>query len=280
MYLRKNHPWNPGYAISGNTLTEGPRAKIAPGLPRKSGGNKGVPFFSPGLPRRTIMAKQPSWLVEGKSALGGYGSLGSDGYGSLGDTRTRVVDSYASGTPEAAALAAGTMDVATAIAAGKYSAQLSEAAFQSKFPSEYAAWWAKAKIGKATGTSNMTYWSIWQGKLPYRSVGNITYNYGNGRFWTAPSTGNVFGAIVDAGKDLANGVKNLACQAANSATVGVIAGIAGGPSAGGGVSAVSAACSGGGGTYVPVTPPATGGSNNMLLLLGGAALVAFIALKK
>lgn len=281
MYLRKNHPWNPGYAISDATLTEGPRAKITPGLPRKSGGNKGVPFFSPGLPRRTIMAKQPGWLVEGQAALSGYGSLGSGGYGSLGDTRTRVVDSYAAGTPEAAALAAGSIDINAAMAAGKYSETISEASFKAKYPSEHAAWYAKAKLAPSGMTE---YVSIKIGGLPYRKVGSVGWFFNGSRFWTATLSGNLIAAgasaAYEAGKDLASGIKNLACKAANSSTVGVVAGIAGGPGAGGGVSAVSAACSGGGGggTFIPPAP--TSGSNNMLLLLGGAAVIAFIALKK
>ena len=279
MYLRKNHPWNPGYAISDATLTEGPRAKITPGLPRKSGGNKGVPFFSPGLPRRTIMAKQPGWLVEGQAALSGYGSLGSDGYGSLGaaNTRVRVVDSYQTGTPEAAALAAGSIDINAAMAAGKYSETISEASFKVKYPSEYAAWYAKAKQ-KLSGDM---YLRTWAGQIPYRTAGGAHYWYNRTRFWTSKDTNsNLFTAAYDAGKDLASGIKNLACKAANSSTVGVVAGIAGGPGAGGGVSVVSAACSGGGGggTFVPPAPAS--GSNNMLLLLGGAAVIAFIALKK
>lgn len=90
MYLKKNHPYNPGYAIPKDVLNEGPYAKITPGLPRGTGRGTFIGPM-PRLPRGTTLYKNQSIFAadKRKSALSGYGgnfrgAMGRSKYGSLG----------------------------------------------------------------------------------------------------------------------------------------------------------------------------------------------------
>ncbi len=77
MFLRHQHPWAPQLAMSRAVATEGPRARVSPGLKRGTGQGPNA-VVTGYVPRKTIAGMQPNWFVEGRSGAEALGSMPGD----------------------------------------------------------------------------------------------------------------------------------------------------------------------------------------------------------
>jgi len=292
--LRSDHPWNPGYSLPRNVLDE-PYGQ-------------GV-IVTKQAKRGTISGLQPAYLVDGPGAVGSLagntlaGSVLSGGpRGSLSgtnfDTKDTPVQIGGASDPianfgrDAAKLILSEMrkvppaervstmrrllddidgklfDQVAATTkvrqdAGETPAVALERALAASLAASYVEQLKKLGETRQPPTSG----------LLGLALGSVSPD-GLGSFW---------GGVKGAGKKIGNGLKSLACKAANNPGAGIAATAAGGPAGGTGVQLAAQLCGGGQTTDTAAPLPAPPSSSSfpiMPVLIGGGVLLAVLALRK